>query len=98
MAHDITKARDLAKLTAEERKFFLDALGPEYRLEYEASWHHWARDEQLAPAGDWTVWMIMAGAVLARPAPVRNGSAILPKPTAARALLWSARILRRRGW
>lgn len=61
MAHDITKARDLAKLTAEERKFFLDALGPEHRLEYEASWHHWARDEQLAPAGDWTVWMIMAG-------------------------------------
>ncbi|MEE9432777.1 MAG: terminase family protein [Sphingorhabdus sp.] len=24
-------------------------------------WHFWAREDQLAPAGDWRVWLVMAG-------------------------------------
>lgn len=61
MECDVKTPREILALEPEERDFFLNALGPEYRLEYESSWHNWARDEQLAPAGDWTVWMIMAG-------------------------------------
>jgi phage terminase large subunit-like protein len=26
-----------------------------------ADWHFWQRDDQLPPAGDWRVWMVMAG-------------------------------------
>ncbi|MEP2102843.1 MAG: terminase family protein [Parasphingorhabdus sp.] len=58
---DVITAQQINRLDDEDHAFFLKGLGPEYRLEYEASWHKWARDEQLAPAGDWTVWMIMAG-------------------------------------
>ncbi len=61
MTRDVKTAAEIGKLRDEERDFFLGCMDPETRLEYEASWHHWARDEQLAPAGDWTVWMIMAG-------------------------------------
>ncbi|MEO0440544.1 MAG: terminase family protein [Pseudomonadota bacterium] len=61
MEHDVETAAELGALNDEDRAYFLKDLGPHHRLEYEASWHKWARKEQLAPAGDWTVWMIMAG-------------------------------------
>lgn len=58
---DVKTVDQLAKLKPEDCAFFLNDMGPDYRLEYESSWHKWARDEQLAPAGDWTVWLVMAG-------------------------------------
>lgn len=58
---DVITARQVNRLDEEDRAFFLKDLGPDHRLAYEASWHKWARDEQLAPPGDWTVWLVMAG-------------------------------------
>ncbi len=61
MERDVKTASEIGKLSDNDREFFIGCMDPETRLEYEASWHHWARDEQLAPMGDWTVWLIMAG-------------------------------------
>lgn len=30
-----------------------------FRLKY--TWRAWARDSQLAPAGDWSTWVLMSG-------------------------------------
>ncbi|QTD57566.1 DNA-packaging protein [Parasphingorhabdus cellanae] len=62
MTHDVITARQINQIEDDDdRAFFLGCMDSETRLEYEASWHKWARQEQLAPTGDWTVWMIMAG-------------------------------------
>ena len=61
MEDDVITVKQINALEPDERDIFLKEMGPEYRLLYESSWHKWARDEQLAPAGEWTVWLIMAG-------------------------------------
>ena len=61
MARVILKASELARRTDEEITFVLSQMDAKARDEYIHSWHHWARDEQLAPEGDWSIWMIMAG-------------------------------------
>lgn len=38
-----------------------DQLGPIERSHFAANWPAFARAEQLAPAGDWRVWLVMAG-------------------------------------
>jgi phage terminase large subunit-like protein len=37
----------------------LEELRLDRRIAYD--WHLWARDEQLAPPGEWSVWTLMAG-------------------------------------
>ncbi len=64
MADDVQTVHEIFALKPKEKEFFLGELSKmdaQTRLAYENSWHHWARDEQLAPAGDWTVWLVMAG-------------------------------------
>jgi phage terminase large subunit-like protein len=39
----------------------IDALSDEQALALLYDWDMWAREKQKAPAGNWTVWLIMAG-------------------------------------
>ncbi|WP_108811156.1 phage terminase large subunit family protein [Sphingorhabdus sp. Alg231-15] len=61
MDRDLLKAAEIGALEDDDRALYLGLMDRETCQQYEASWHYWARNEQLPPAGDWTVWMIMAG-------------------------------------
>ncbi|PLK27407.1 DNA-packaging protein [Novosphingobium sp. TH158] len=45
----------------EVRLEHLRRLSEEERKEFASHWRLWARKDQLAPAGDWRTWLIMAG-------------------------------------
>src|SRR5689334_9600497 len=48
--------------SATERSALLSTLSPEEAEAIVRDWRGiWARREQLAPEGDWTVWLILAG-------------------------------------
>ncbi|MGL6042327.1 MAG: terminase large subunit domain-containing protein, partial [Sandaracinobacteroides sp.] len=51
----------LARLPAARRDEVLKALEPADRLPLLRTWELTARPAQLAPAGDWSVWLILAG-------------------------------------
>jgi phage terminase large subunit-like protein len=55
-----TRRRFLAKLDPTERQRLLDLLDVE-ELDPHKPWVEVARPDQLAPAGDWFVWLILAG-------------------------------------
>lgn len=44
-----------------ERTKFLQSLSNEEAAVLFYDWRFWARPEQIAPEGDWHVWMVMAG-------------------------------------
>jgi phage terminase large subunit-like protein len=54
-------AYELAKLPKEQRAAVLAELTPERLLALRHDWGFWARPEQLAPPGDWSVWLMLAG-------------------------------------
>ncbi|OJY67473.1 MAG: ATP-binding protein [Sphingobium sp. 66-54] len=51
----------IAALPANERAGLLAALGSAGRKWLQADWRSQARPSQLAPAGEWSVWLMMAG-------------------------------------
>ncbi len=51
----------LAKAEEEERERFAKGLVPVERDEWQFHWFQQARDAQLPPDGDWSLWLIMAG-------------------------------------
>ncbi|MBC2665056.1 DNA-packaging protein [Novosphingobium flavum] len=51
----------LLKASAAERAALLGGLNHEERREWRWHWPLWARRAQLAPAGDWRTWLILAG-------------------------------------
>jgi phage terminase large subunit-like protein len=51
----------LLKQPRHERRARLDELSENEREEFETHWRLWARTEQLAPAGNWRIWLVMAG-------------------------------------
>ncbi len=51
----------LARLPAEERAACLEVVPPALRYRLLTDWKFRARPSQLAPAGDWSVWLILAG-------------------------------------
>lgn len=53
-------ARKLKQLTKEERTSAIDADIGNYPLILR-HWPFWARPEQIAPAGEWRAWLILAG-------------------------------------
>lgn len=57
----VSPAQILASLSPEEREEALNALPPAVRAALRYSWEFWARPNQLAPPGDWTTWLILAG-------------------------------------
>lgn len=54
-------AEQLADLPAEERMALLADLDTETLQAFPYDWRIWARPEQLAPEGDWDIWVILAG-------------------------------------
>src|ERR1700761_2789944 len=54
-------ASSISSLPPHERKNLVEGLeDDEARLLIE-DWHFWARDEQLAPPGDWRIWLFLGG-------------------------------------
>jgi phage terminase large subunit-like protein len=51
----------LVALSSRQRLAELRLLSEEERREFAFYWRLWAREEQLPPAGDWQVWLILAG-------------------------------------
>ncbi len=51
----------LTSLEDAERYDFLSGLSEAERAALKRHWPFWARSEQLAPPGDWRVWLICAG-------------------------------------
>ncbi|GFE73194.1 DNA-packaging protein [Novosphingobium sp. TCA1] len=44
-----------------ELEHFMARLGPSGQREWRWDWRLWARPSQIAPEGDWRVWLVMAG-------------------------------------
>jgi phage terminase large subunit-like protein len=61
----ITSAEALARLSDAERAAWFQKMakdhGEDYFAELEYKWPFWRRDNQRPPAGDWRVWMMLAG-------------------------------------
>jgi len=53
--------RGLSRLPHGEMKVQLEALPPAERVAMMRDWTGWAHDGQVAPPGDWRVWLIRAG-------------------------------------
>jgi phage terminase large subunit-like protein len=51
----------MRKADPEERREMLAKMPPAEREEMLTYWDLWARIDQVAPAGDWRTWLIMAG-------------------------------------
>lgn len=51
----------LASLPEPDRLALLSRYSPRQLLALKHDWRFWARPNQLAPDGDWSVWVIMAG-------------------------------------
>ena len=61
MADLIATLERVARLPPRERAWFLAGLAPRYQQAIAAVWRFWAHDGQLAPDGDWRVWLLLAG-------------------------------------
>lgn len=57
----LSLAQRVARLPAAERQAWFATLTPAQATALLRDWAFWPRPEQLAPAGDWTTWLILAG-------------------------------------
>ena len=55
----------LAVLPEAEQRRFVEAASADELAEIYYVWSEWARPSQLPPPGDWRVWLILAGYVVA---------------------------------
>jgi phage terminase large subunit-like protein len=51
----------MASLPPQERHSLLSSLSEEEFAALEFDWEYWARKNQIAPPGNWSVWIILAG-------------------------------------
>lgn len=58
---NVSPAQLLAGLTEEEKEEWLQSLTPEQKANLKYHWPFWARPNQLAPEGDWSTWLVLAG-------------------------------------
>lgn len=56
-----SKAEWLASLPASDRRGALHALTEKQKAVALYTWSYWARPTQLAPPGDWRIWLLLAG-------------------------------------
>ncbi len=57
----ISPAAYLASLPEDERQKLLSELTDEEKAQLRWNWRFWARPNQIAPEGDWSYWMVLAG-------------------------------------
>jgi phage terminase large subunit-like protein len=57
----LSPAELLASLPDRQREAELAKLSTEVRAQLRWHWPFWARSNQLAPAGDWHTWLVLAG-------------------------------------
>lgn len=57
----LSLAERLAQLEPARRQAALDGLTPDQLARLRWNWRFWARPAQLAPASDWSIWLILAG-------------------------------------
>jgi len=58
---DMTPVVRLARLSIDQRDAVVRSLSNGQRLELAERWYAWAHDGQVAPPGDWRIWLIRAG-------------------------------------
>lgn len=61
MRVNLSLARSLASLPEIERQTILASLSDQQAEDLLWDWHFWARENQIAPDGDWLTWVINAG-------------------------------------
>ena len=61
MMNDLTDAEFFADSSAQERRALFFSLNRRQQQDVLYHWNFWARPEQRPPAGDWSIWLIMAG-------------------------------------
>lgn len=61
MAREYSLMERLVRLPEQVRLELLNGIAPDERLRLLRSWGWTARPAQLPPAGDWSVWLILAG-------------------------------------
>lgn len=61
MQENASLAESLASLNEQQRAEILSDLTPDEALALEHDWPFWARPKQLAPRGDWRIWLLLAG-------------------------------------
>ncbi len=57
----IMRIADLVNLELETRVQVLQEMTPRECAQLFHDWRFWARDDQAPPAGDWIIWLILAG-------------------------------------
>lgn len=57
----LSLAERLAAMPAEAMRRYIEELSDGAAQELAFHWRFWARPEQMAPPGDWRIWLIMAG-------------------------------------
>ncbi|WP_339822936.1 terminase family protein [uncultured Parasphingorhabdus sp.] len=57
----MTDAEFFADSSAQERRALFFSLNRRQQQDVLYHWNFWARPEQRPPAGDWSIWLIMAG-------------------------------------
>lgn len=61
MRETVSFAESLASLPVSQRKRLIASLTKAQAEALLCDWRFWARPKQLAPAGDWTTWLVLAG-------------------------------------
>lgn len=54
-------AETVARMPAAERRAWLGSLSPDEATALQYRWNFWARDKQLTPPGNWSVWLVKSG-------------------------------------
>lgn len=90
---DLSRAQRLALLPPTERQQFFASLSETDAELLEHDWSFWGRPKQLAPIGDWSIWLLLAGRGFGKTASLSNWAnlkankrvtrGILAAPTAA---------------
>src|SRR5262244_1256710 len=59
---DASPVELLARLPAAERTKVLSRMSPQDAVNFPYAWRdRWARPSQLAPPGEWSTWLVLAG-------------------------------------
>jgi phage terminase large subunit-like protein len=56
-----SRAQQFAQLSAADKAAFINDMPAQALVHWLYDWPFWARPAQLPPAGDWRIWLIMAG-------------------------------------